>query len=888
MLKSSIVRIVELSTRFAWVVIFLAAILAGFCAQYAAGHFSVETDVRQLFPADLPWTVRANRFMASFPQYNVLAVVEAPSPELTERASASLVASLKMDPKHIAAVEEPEGGSFFVRNGLVFLPLGQLAQMTSGMQNSGPLIGSLASDPSLRGALNALSGGLSGVANGMIGLDSLARPMTAAADTTGDVLARRPAHFSWRWLLVSEPQQRSQLRRFIQIAPVLDFKALEPGRAATDAIMSIARSLNLAGNYQAHVRITGLVPMNDAQFATLKENAAPNAAVSIGAVLLILWLALRSWRIILPTLISVICGLCYSAALGLFLVKSLNLISVAFFVLFVGLAVDFGIQFSVRYRAERHETDDLARSLSIAARKAGWPLALAAAATALGFSSFLPTNYRGLSELGEVAGPGMIVAFLTTITLLPALLRVLKPPPEPLPMGFVALAPVDRFLQRHRYGVLIGTLALVWLASPLLVLLRFDFNTLHLENPRAAPVATFLELRRDAAAAANAVELIAPNLDAAKADSAKFARLPQVSSTRTLASLVPDDQRAKLSLIRQLASRLGPALKSPRMRPPPTDAENVAALRATSLELSRYAPQGGVGGKAAHRLSGLLEKLANADPSARQRASEAVVVPLEISLDDFRQSLRPQPVTVADIPPDLKREWMTPDGQARVQILPSGDPDDTDAMRGFVRAVLAIEPAATGPAVMLYEAGNTIIHSFVVAGAFAIGAIALLLWAALRRVTDVLLTLIPLLLAALLTLEFCVILNIPLNFTNIIAFPLLLGVGVAFKIYYIMAWRRGRTALVQSTLTRAVVFSALTTATAFGTLWLSHHPGTSSMGRLMALELVCTMMAAVLFQPVLMGPPRQVVTDKPASKAAAARKPPILVTHAMERVDERS
>ena len=107
------------------------------------------------------------------------------------------------------------------------------------------------------------------------------------------------------------------------------------------------------------------------------------------------------------------------------------------------------------------------------------------------------------------------------------------------------------------------------------------------------------------------------------------------------------------------------------------------------------------------------------------------------------------------------------------------------------------------------------------------------------------------------TLQVSVIVGMPLNFANIIALPLLLGLGVAFKIYYIMAWRAGQTDLLQSSLTRAVFFSALTTATAFGSLWLSSHPGTSSMGKLMALALVTTMCAAVLFQPVLMGPPRE-------------------------------
>jgi uncharacterized protein len=158
--------------------------------------------------------------------------------------------------------------------------------------------------------------------------------------------------------------------------------------------------------------------------------------------------------------------------------------------------------------------------------------------------------------------------------------------------------------------------------------------------------------------------------------------------------------------------------------------------------------------------------------------------------------------------------------------------------------------------VSILESGKTIVGAFVHAGIFALVSIAILLWIVLRRLGDVLLTLVPLLLAGLVTLEVCVLIGLPLNFANIIALPLLLGVGVAFKIYYIMAWRAGQTDLLQSSLTRAVIWSALTTATAFGSLWLSSHPGTSSMGKLLALSLASTMLAAVLFQPALMGKPR--------------------------------
>jgi predicted RND superfamily exporter protein len=127
----------------------------------------------------------------------------------------------------------------------------------------------------------------------------------------------------------------------------------------------------------------------------------------------------------------------------------------------------------------------------------------------------------------------------------------------------------------------------------------------------------------------------------------------------------------------------------------------------------------------------------------------------------------------------------------------------------------------------------------------------------LRRLTDVLLTLAPLALSSLATLGICAAIGVPLNFENVIALPLLFGIGVAFNIYFVMARRAGKGQLLQSSLARAVIFSALTTGTAFGSLWLSHHPGTSSMGELLALSLACTLASVLLFLPALLGETRR-------------------------------
>jgi predicted RND superfamily exporter protein len=256
-----------------------------------------------------------------------------------------------------------------------------------------------------------------------------------------------------------------------------------------------------------------------------------------------------------------------------------------------------------------------------------------------------------------------------------------------------------------------------------------------------------------------------------------------------------------------------------------------------------------------------MSRLAQADGETRERAQTAFITPLRIDLEQLRDYLKASEITLSNLPQELKRQWVTPDGKARVEVLPTGDTSETEVLRQFAKSVTAVFPDAVGGPISILKSGDTVVEAFIHAGIYALLSIGVLLWIVLRRFGDVLLTLVPLLLAGTVTLELTVLVGMPLNFANIIALPLLLGVGVAFKIYYITAWRAGQTDLLQSSLTRAVIWSALTTATAFGSLCLSSHPGTSSMGQLLALSLVCTLVAAVLFQPALMGAPR--VTDKP-------------------------
>ena len=860
MLTRIVVSIVKASTRFAASTVLIALALAVAAGFYTARHFEINTDINTLISPDLDWRQRDIQFDDAFDRdRTILAVVEGPTPEFTTSAAAALYGKLAGDKQHFESVQPLGWGEFFEKNGLLFLPADQVAQLTSQFESAAPLIEIMAGDPSLRGLTGALETALAGVKRGQVKLDSTARPFNQIAQTVEDVLNKKNATFSWRELISEKPLTDADRRAFIEFKPILDFNALEPGKAATDAIRQAASDLNLASEFGARVRLTGPVAIANEEFATVADGAVVNGIGTVLVVLFILWVALHSSKIIAAVFANLFIGLSITTALGLMMVHSLNLLSIAFAVLFVGLGVDFGIQFSVRYRSERFKSNDLQIALEKAAEYSAVPLSLAAMATAAGFLSFLPTDYKGVSELGQIAGLGMLVAFFSSITVLPALLSLLNPPGEKEPVGYAFLAPLDQFLERHRVIIVVGTLLIAAAGLPLLYFLRFDFNPINLRNPNVESIATFLDLRKDPNTGANAINVLTHSEADAKKIEERLSKLPEVLRVISLDSFVPDDQGEKLKLIAQGAKVLGPALNPESVDEPPSDAENVEALKGTVESLRKTAGDAtGPGAVAARRLADDLSRLANSDEATREKTQSVFVTPLKVVFNQLRNALEAKPVSLKTLPADLVGEWKAKDGLMRVEVQPRGDPNDNETLRKFAAAVLAAEPTAIGGPVSILKSGDTIVKAFIHAGIWALVVISLLLWLTLRRIADVLLTLVPLLVAGAVTLEICVLIGLKLNFANIVALPLLLGVGVAFKIYYVTAWRAGRTNLLQSSLTRAIFFSAMTTATAFGSLWLSSHPGTASMGKLLALSLVTTLAAVLLFQPALMGKPRDV------------------------------
>lgn len=858
MFTTLIVRTVDASRRLAMPVVLFTLIAVLAMGAFVATHFKINTDVNQLLASDLPWRQREKELEKAFPQNvdQLVVVIDGDNADDAENAAAALADKMKADPSLFKNVTRPDAIPFFRKNGLLLLSEKSLSGILDVLVQAQPLLGTLAHDPSLRGLFDTLELVLEGLKRGDVNYQFLDKPFTLLAGSVEAAQAGQIKSLPWRSLMSDQAAKPRDLRKFILTQPVLDYAALEPGAKAEQAVRAMAEELHLTPDHGVRVRLTGSVALNDEEFASVAKGTTFATGMSIVLVLLILFLALRSFRLIVPILLTLFAGLVATTAFAMATIGSLNLISVAFAVMFVGIAVDFGIQFGVRYRDQHHQEPDNTKAMLATAHIIARPLALAAGSTALGFLAFTPTDYRGVAELGLIAGAGMIIAYLLCITLLPALLTLFRPPAEPEAVGYAWAAPIDRFIEARR--PLILTVAAVLTLAGLVVAsqLHFDFDPLDLKDPHAESVQTLFDLMKNPETNPYAVEILEPNLDAAEAVAKKLDALPQVDYTMTLATFVPQDQDKKLAMLDDANFLLAPTLNPPDVLPAPTDDDNFAALGKTAAALETIAGQHPSTARLAAALNAVVK---NHDPATLKRLHTALITGMESQLATVRESLTARRITLADITDDLRRDWVTPDGRALIKVYPKNFPAngvrDPQVLTAFTDAVASVAPNLSGAPVSIQESGKTIVKAFINAGIAGLIAIALLSWLILRRVLDVIRLIAPLILAGILTLATMVIIHLPLNFANIIALPLLLSLGVSYAIYFISAWRDGMIGLLQSSMARAVLFSAATTTVAFGSLSMSSHPGTSGMGKLLTIALLYCVTCTFLVLPALLGRP---------------------------------
>jgi hopanoid biosynthesis associated RND transporter like protein HpnN len=852
-LQSLLAGLVDRCRRHALLVVLGGVLLAALSVFVASQRLGVTTDTDVMFAASLPWRQEKVAFDKAFPQFHdlLVAVIDADAPEEAEATAATLAAKLSADPAHFRTVRRPDASPYLRKEGLLFLDQDQLQTLMDSTIDAQPFLGQLVADPSARGLFAALSLLGIGVEKGQADLTPYATALDGFHKAMAAALAGHAEPLSWQRLLGGSTADLGGKYKFVLVQPKLDYGDLQPGGAATEAMRKVIADLEFVKSGQARVRITGSVALADEEFATVAQGAVTGLIISVVLITVWLFLALHSWRLILPALATLILGLMTTLLFASLAVGTLNLVSVAFAILFVGIAVDFAIQFSVRYREWRFELGDLGAALVETGRRSGTQILVAAAATASGFLAFVPTDFSGVAELGEIAGVGMLIAFVCTLTFLPAAIALLRPRAEAAEVGFRWAARLDPVVARRRRPILIvfAVLAVAGVAAG--PLLTFDADPLHTKDPTTEAMRTLYDLMSSPLTNPYTIDIIAANQDAATALAAKLKALPTVSGVLTLDSFVPKDQQPKLAIIADAASILAPTLAPQPPAAPVTAADIRMAAKSAADHIDAALPKLPKDHPLA-AIAGDLKALQTAPDAVVMATNEALTRFLPNELDQLRTALSAEPVTAASVPSDIARDWMLPDGRARVQVQAKPEFQTSSGLKEFVRDVQTVAPDAGGSAVTIVATSRTIVDAFRDAAIGAVVAIAVILFVALRRPLDVGLVLAPLLMSALLTLLVIVALGLPINFANIIALPLLLGVGVSFNIYFVMNWRAGLSAPLGSATARAILFSALTTGTAFGSLAMSHHPGTASLGVLLLISLVCTLIASLVFIPALL------------------------------------
>ncbi|WP_041794102.1 MMPL family transporter [Pararhodospirillum photometricum] len=808
-----------------------------------ATHLSIRTDTSAMLSPDLPFQQDHARLKAAFPDLgdDLVVVIDGLTPAVAERAAQTLSQALTQRPDVIARAVDLAGLPFFRRNGLLYLSPAALDTLAGTLTQAQPFLAGLGRDPSLRGLadLMDLALGHTEAPSDPILIAVLER-MTAVTTATQH---NEMALMDWSAAFGTSPARGTATRRFLLIKPVLNNASLSPAGAAMAAVRAAAAEAGLSEATGVRVRLTGSAALAQEELGTVRSSMGVSNLVSFGIVALLLVWGLRSGRLILATNAALVAGLVITAGFAAVTVGTLNLISVAFAVLFIGLSVDFGLHYGLRYREARVAGLANAAALDEAASSTGTSLVLSALAAMLAFLSFLPTDYLGLAQLGLISGAGMAIALLLNLTLLPAILTLM--PARPVkPIGVPAGALRFSLLhlpERRPRATLAMTSVLVGGALWLAVQIRFDVDPLALKDPATESLSTLYDVMKEPGLDPYSIDILA-------ADAAEAARLTEalnqleaVRSVASLPALVPAEQDQKLQVIEDLAFTVGPSLSLPQEAPP--DAAGLVEARRRLI--ARLADvHAGTAAPAAQALATALGALGD-DPTGLERLQARLLDGLPDQIARLRDSLSAGPVSLADIPPDLRARYGAADGQMRLQVFPRDDLRDPRALQAFVAAVRPVAPHATGAPVIIVEAGRTVIGAFAEAAALATVLITAMLAAVMRRRRDILLVFVPVLLSGLFTLGSAVLIGQALNLANVIVLPLLVGLGVAGAIHVIGRAHETAGAVLDSSTPRAVVFSALTTVASFSSLILSDHPGTASMGILLTLALtlglVCTL-----------------------------------------------
>ena len=844
-----------------WIILLVLA-GAAFSFHYTAGNLRMNTSTRDMLSPDLPWRQNDLKYDENFPQYtdNILVVIESGTPDEAADAANLLYNRLSEETTLFNTVYYPRALPYFRQSALLFLDTGELQDLADNLAAIQPFLSKLTTDPSLRGLFAMLTEAVKAKRDGDdIDLSDLLDRINRAFSALD---SGQPYRLSWQSLMSGEDDPGMIHREFIVLQPVLDYEELFPAHAAIDRINTLARTLALTPERDIRVRLTGSAALSHDEMRNVFQGTTLAIVLALCMVGVIMLAGLGSWKLVLASLLTLITGLIYTAGFAALTVGELNLISVAFAVLYIGLGVDFAIHYCLRYRELLVERQDNHVALCNTSINIGESLLFCAVTTAMGFYAFIPTDYVGVAELGWISGSGMFISLLITLTLLPALLSLFPLDAKHRQGNPVITAIPESLINApliHAGRIRLMTVILAAVSLILITGISFDHNTLNLQSRKNESVKTYLELLADSETSPWTSVVVADSREEAEQLVGRLSRLDRVEKVAWIDDFVPDGQDEKLAIIEEMNLMLG--FFNTAETAPPDDRQRIAALEEFNRELASLpaaeTPDTGARPLQVH-LTRFLERLEASDQDTRRELLRKIewilLASLPGRLEELRTALQAEPVSRYSLPEEFKSHWLSGNNHYLIEIYPKENLMDNHALRRFVKQLQAEVPTVTGSPVVSLEAGDAVVTAFQQAFFYAFTVIALFLLA-VHRLRNTLLILTPLLLATLFTGAASVIFNIPLNFANIIALPLLLGIGVDSGIHIMHRVRSkppedGR--LLATSSARAVVVSALTTIFSIGNLSFSPHLGTASMGKLLTIGITMTLICTLIVLPSLL------------------------------------
>ncbi len=838
-------------SRHPLVILAVVLLLAAVSLVYSANSLRINTDTTDMIAADVPFRQNHIALQEAFPAFKetIVAVIDGDSPEQSEEAAKALAEAMAADNRHFSKVEFPGSEVFFERHGLLYLDISALTALGDRLAAAQPLLGALAAAPNLEGFSDFLRLALEQKETNDIP-EPLDRLFEKLAEVTEAARQGRPKNLSWQEQLGQGPA-RGGKRRILIAEPAIDYGSLAPSAGAIQATRTIAERLGINREGGPTMRLTGSAAIEHEELETVSSGAIWAGLSATAGVAFLLVFGLGSIRLIVATLVTLLVGLIITAGLATLLIGQLNLISVTFAVLFVGLGVDFGIHLCLRYKEELQRSSPHAAALARATKAVRRPLSLSAVCAGLGFIAFVPTDYQGLAELGIISATGMAVAWTTSLFFLPALLHLM--PLRTMDEEPAISGPKVGWAERYASSILGLAVIAAVSSGPMLPRVTFDFNPLNLKDPNSESVATFLDLERSPDTATNVISVLAPNLDEAERTAEKLRATAGIGEVITLSSFVPKDQADKLDLIDGMAFFLGSL--TPSTDASISDEERKAAFEQLLGALEEAMPEKESGAEQLLKsLSAFAKESDGPDGPALLDLEQRLTRYLPNLLARLDRALEAGEVSLESLPASLREDWINEAGEAKVMVRPAIGIHDNRSLQRFADAALEAAPNATGTPVIITEAGRVVVGAFVEASVIALSLITLVLIAVLRRLMDVLLVLVPLALAILFTAGTSVFLGLKLNFANVIVLPLLLGLGVSGAVHVVMRRRAlqvSEASLGPVSTPRAVLFSALTTIASFGSLAISPHPGMASMGLLLTVAILWSLVCTLVILPAL-------------------------------------